>query len=101
MRLICVPSENENSRFNLKCYSSRYNPVIRNTYWSEYAPGGKAFIERSGKNHWINDTDGYKHSWLVLNGAWEENHDAMHEARIAIADEIDELLCEKPVHKKL
>merc|ERR1712211_94389 len=63
----------------------------------EAGVGGKARVEWNGANFW-DDNQADNQNWLVLNGAWDENWDAVGDARWRLTDEIDSLLCQDPGH---
>jgi hypothetical protein len=57
--------------------------------------GGEARLEWNGANFW-EDSGADNQKWLTLNGAWDDNWDAVNDARWKITDEIDSLLCQDP-----
>ena len=58
---------------------------------------GKATVDFWGENNWI-DGDYTGHSWLVLNGAWDNDYNTMEATRRNIEGVINDLLCNEPSH---
>jgi len=56
---------------------------------------GRATVSYWGANDWVDDGSS-GHSWLVLNGAWDNDYNTMEDTRRNIEGIIDDLLCNEP-----
>ena len=63
------------------------------TYATEAGNGeGRALVDYLGVNTW-QEGDISGHKWLVLNGAWDPSWNEVDNARKALANLIDDLVC--------
>merc|ERR550519_107993 len=58
--------------------------------------GGRNEVGYWGDNRWQDNAGVNNQKWLVLNGAWDGDWDAVQQNRWSLEDEIDTLLCRDP-----